>query len=179
MFDALSEKLSSTAGVVGLKPGARASRLLLVTGGLVLLLAASPAVADVETYGSGLTVEEATPIAEILGDPDADIGKTVRVEGGVLDVCPKKGCWIELGDEGEHIRIKVDDGVIVFPAAAKGRIAAAQGEVEAIEMTREKYLGWLAHLAEEKGETFDAASADVGDGPFRLIRIKGTGARLE
>ena len=80
---------------------------------------------------------------------------------------------------GESIQIKVDDGVIVFPTDAKGRIAAAQGEVEAIEMTREKYVGWLAHAAEEKGEEFDAETADIGDGPYRIIRIKGTGARIE
>ncbi len=149
---------------------------------LCAMIATAGAVAattDAESYGHGVDIEEATPIAKILADPDAYIGKTVRVEGGVLDVCPRKGCWIEVGDEGESIRIKVDDGVIVFPAAAKGKIAAAQGEVEANEMSREAYLGWLAHLAEEKGETFDAESADVGDGPFRIIRIRGTGARIE
>ena len=153
------------------------------TGALVLallLLAAVPGTAEeAEVYGAGVDLEEATRIADILADPDAGIGKTVRVEGGVLDVCPRKGCWIEIGGEGESIRIKVEDDVIVFPAAAKGRLAAAQGEVEAIEMTREKYVGWLAHLAEERGEEFDAETADVGDGPYRIIHIKGTGARIE
>ena len=46
-------------------------------------------------------------------------------------------------------------------------------------MSRKAYLDWLAHLAEERGEEFDPESADVGDGPYRIIRIKGTGARLE
>ena len=96
-----------------------------------------------------------------------------------LHVCPRKGCWIELGEAGESIRIKVEDDVIVFPAAAKGRTATAQGEVEAVEMSRESYLAWLAHLAEEKGEEFDAEKADVGAGPHRIIRIKGSGALLE
>ncbi len=154
-------------------------RLFGVLVAAVLFLSSAALAAGAEIYGDGVKLEEATPIAKIMADPDAYIGKTVRVEGGVLDVCPKKGCWIEVGDEGESIRIKVDDGVIVFPAAAQGKIAAAQGEVEAIEMTREKYVDWLAHLAEEKGETFDAASADLGEGPFRMIRIKGTGAKIE
>ncbi len=155
--------------------------LSLVTAAVaaaILLLTPAAAFADVETYGAGVDLEEATPIGEILADPDAFLGKTVRVEGGVLDVCPKKGCWIEVGDEEQHIRVKVDDGVIVFPTDAAGKIAAAEGVVEAIEMTREKYVGWLAHLAEEKGETFDEAGADVGDGPFRMIQIKGTGATI-
>ncbi len=132
-----------------------------------------------QVYGDGVHLEETTPIASILADPDAFIGKTVRVAGGVLDVCPRKGCWIEIGEAEQNIQIKVDDGVIVFPTSAKGKIAAAQGVVEAIEMTREKYLGWLAHAAEEKGETFDAATADIGDGPYRIIRIRGDGAEIE
>ncbi len=152
---------------------------LVAIGGCLLLLAPASFGAPAKTYGDGVTVEETTPIAKILLDPDAYIGKTVRVEGGVIDVCPKKGCWIEVGDEDNHIRIKVEDDVIVFPTESQGRIASAQGVVEAIEMTRERYIGWLAHLAEEKGETFDAASAEIGEGPFRLIQIKGTGANIE
>ena len=97
----------------------------------------------------------------------------------MLDVCPRKGCWIEIGDEAKRIQIKVEDDVIVFPSDAKGRIAASQGEVEAIEMSREDYLLWLTHAAEERGENFDPASAEIGDGPYRLIRIRGTGARIE
>ncbi|MDH3404469.1 MAG: DUF4920 domain-containing protein [Acidobacteriota bacterium] len=129
--------------------------------------------------GEGVTLEEATPIHAILADPDAFLGQTVRIEGGVLDVCPMKGCWVEVGGEGGSLRVKVEDDVIVFPADAKGRIIAAQGTVEAVEMSREEYVDWLAHLAAEKGEPFDAATADVGDGPHRTIRIRGTGARIE
>ena len=147
--------------------------------GLLLLRALPAAGGDSEVYGDGVDLPEPTRIADILADPDAWIGKTVRVEGGVIDVCPRKGCWMEIGEAGESIRIKVEDDVIVFPAAAKGRLAAAQGEVEAIEMTRDKYVDWLAHLAEERGEEFDAASAGIGDGPFRIIRIKGTGATID
>lgn len=144
----------------------------------MLTPAVSPA-AEVEVYGDGVDVAEATAILDIVADPDAFIGKTVRIEGTVLDVCPKKGCWIEVGSGGESIQVKVDDDVIVFPAAAKGRIANAQGKVEAIDMDRDRYLAWLGHVAEEKGETFDASTADIGDGPYRIIRIRGTGARLE
>ncbi len=151
----------------------------LIFVGSTLLLVSADAAAEAAVYGDDIDVAQATPIGKILADPDAYLGKTVRVEGGVLDVCPKKGCWIEIGNGEDHIQLKVDDDVIVFPADAKGRVAAAQGEVEAIELTREKYLGWLAHQAEEKGEDFDADSVELGDGPFRIIRIRGTGARIE
>jgi len=131
------------------------------------------------SLGKGVTVAEVTAIHEILADPDAFLGKTVRIEGGVLDVCPMKGCWVEVGGEDQSIRVKVDDDVIVFPADSKGKIIAAQGRVEAVEMTRKEYVDWLAHLAEEKGEVFDEAAADIGAGPHRTIRLRGTGARIE
>ena len=151
--------------------------LLTLVG--LLLLSAAPSQAA-ETYGNGVALTETTSIAKILADPDAYVGKRVRIEGQVLDVCPRAGCWMELAEEkgaGARLRIKVDDGVIVFPATAKGKLAAAEGTVEAIPMTREKYVTWLQHLAEERGEKLDAAT--VGEGPFRIVQIHGEGARIE
>ena len=145
---------------------------------LVLAAAANPARAA-DTYGSGVTLPEATSIEKILADPDAYVGKRVRIEGQVMDICPMKGCWMELAEEGGNasLRVKVDDGVIVFPATAKGKIAAAEGTVEAIPMTREQYIGWLEHLAEERGQKLDPEM--VGEGPFRILQIRGEGARIE
>ena len=150
---------------------------------LCLVLAAVAAgVRAGESFGSGVKLAEPTPISKILADPDAYVGRTVRIEGKVLDVCPMKGCWMELaGEDGEEaLKVKVDDGVIVFPVTSKGKLAVAEGRVEAIPMTKEQYVGWLEHLAEERGETFNAADvAALGDGPFRILQLRGTGARID
>ena len=45
----------------------------------------------------------------------------------------------------------MDDGVIVFPSEAVGHDAVAEGEVEILEMGKEKYEAWLRHVAEEEG----------------------------
>lgn len=150
--------------------------LLLAALGLAPLASLQAA----EIYGGGVTLAETTSIGKILADPDAYVGRRVRIEGQVLDVCPMKGCWMEIAEEkggGERIRVKVDDGVIVFPADSKGKMAVAEGVVEAIPMEREQYVRWLRHLAEEKGQAFDPES--VGEGPFRILQIRGMGARLE
>jgi hypothetical protein len=159
-------------------------RRVLFLGTVLSLALAIPRICGAEVYGSGISgagagVPETTSIAKILADPDAYVGKTVRIEGKVLDVCPMKGCWMELSEQGggSSLRVKVDDGVIVFPVTAKGKLAVAEGVLEAIPMTRESYVGWMEHLAEERGQTFDAAS--VGDGPFRIVQLKGTGARID
>jgi Domain of unknown function (DUF4920) len=151
----------------------------------ILFLAVATAVALIpyvqagdKTYGAGVKTAETTSMAKILADPDAWVGKKVRIEGKVVDVCPMKGCWMELEEAngGAKMKVKVDDGVIVFPVDAKGKLAVAEGVVESIPMTRERYVAWLEHLAEEKGEKLDPAT--VGDGPYRIFQIKGAGAEI-
>jgi Domain of unknown function (DUF4920) len=153
--------------------------LFLLALTLNLFLAGPALQADTKTYGAGVKEPETTSVAKMMTNPDAYVGKTVRIEGQVVDVCPMKGCWMELEerDGGTRLRVKVDDGVIVFPVDAKGKTAVAEGTLEAISMTRERYIDWLKHLAEERGQTFDAAT--VGEGPFRIYQLRGTGARIE
>lgn len=131
-----------------------------------------------KSLGKGVTLSESTPIAVILDRADEFVGKPVRVEGTVTEVCETAGCWMELraGEMDRTLRVKVRDGEIVFPVAARGRQATAEGTVEAIEMTRERYLDYQHHLADEAGRTFDETS--VGEGPYRVLQVKGTGAEL-
>jgi uncharacterized protein DUF4920 len=145
---------------------------------VLLLLAAAPALRAEETaYGEALTAGETLKISTILARSDDYVGKRVRVEGRVADVCPMKGCWMELEESPQaKIRVKVEDGVIVFPVSAKGKAAAAEGILESIPLTRERYAAWLEHEAEERGQTFDPAT--VGDGPYRILQIRGTGAKI-
>lgn len=129
-------------------------------------------------YGQPLAAAEAASVASILQDPLAWEGRTVRVSGKVKDVCRKMGCWMEIEDaSGAAIQIKVDDGVIVFPVDAIGRRAVTEGRVEVRELTREQYLEWRRHLAEEQGKPFHPD--DVGGPPYRLVRLRGLGAEIE
>jgi hypothetical protein len=103
---------------------------------LLLALAVSPAAASDTTYGTGVTLDTATPIETVIADPGAFAGRTIRVEGVVTAVCAHMGCWMTLAPAGTPdaatLRLKVDDGVVVFPVSAKGRQAVAQGVVEPV-----------------------------------------------
>ncbi len=120
---------------------------------------------------------EVAAIEDVLAEPDSWVGKTVQVEGQVSGVCMRLGCWIDITSPTDAtIRVKVEDGVIVFPPGAVGRRAVAEGTVEILEMERERYEAWLRHVAEEEGREFDPA--EIGDGPYRIVQLRGSGAEI-
>jgi len=86
--------------------------------------------------GAKLTLKKTTKISEILKNPNKFINKKVLVKGTVTSLCSRRGCWMEIvGTEvGERIRIKVRDGVIVFPMSAKGKDAYVEGTVFSINV---------------------------------------------
>jgi hypothetical protein len=135
--------------------------------------------AEVRIFGEPLTPDlEVIPIEAIVGEPDSWAGKKVRIAGKVTGVCAHQGCWIDLvSPENASMRVKVDDGVIVFPQNAVGHQAVAEGEVEILEMSREQYEAWLRHVAEELGKEFQPS--EVGEGPHRIVRLRGHGAEIE
>lgn len=128
-------------------------------------------------YGEKITLKDTVAISRVLAHAEDYVGKRVLVKGKVLDVCPNKGCWIDIAGEkpDQKIKVKVQDDVIVFPQSAKGNIALVEGEVEKIELTEEKAREWLQHVAQEKGQPFDSTSVQ---GPMTIYRIRGIGAEI-
>ncbi len=98
---------------------------------------------DAAEYGDGVTIDKAVAVETLLASPDDYVGKTIRVDGVITGVCKKRGCWMQVTDPdtGNGVRIKVDDGVIVFPYEAMGKKASAEGVFEAIALTPEQVRG--------------------------------------
>jgi hypothetical protein len=136
--------------------------------------ATTPAQPTGKTFGAGVKLAAATPIDTILADPKAWSGKTVRVEGMITDVCPKRGCWMELAGTapGQKLRFKVTDGEMVFPMDAKGQRATAEGVIAVKEMTIEESKQYAEYQAKEYGKPYDPASITQ---PTVIARIDGTG----
>jgi hypothetical protein len=107
-----------------------------------ILAIVAPLAGGETKLGTGVTLKDATPIKSILERPDTYVGKTVRIDGVATAVCAHMGCWMAVAAEGVEnaggneqrptIRLKVDDGVIVFPVSAKGRKVSAEGVFEAL-----------------------------------------------
>jgi Domain of unknown function (DUF4920) len=142
------------------------------------MLFALAACATAETrLGKPLTLNETIPLDKLLANPAKYVGKTVQVKGTVRDVCRMMGCWMEIADEsGKAVRIKVNDGEIVFPKTAVGKTATAEGTFSKTELTREQALARARHEAEESGRKFDPASVKSG---VTIYQIQGAGAVLD
>lgn len=105
---------------------------------LALLLAvAGTAVAKDKVYGKGVGEGEVVQISEILDHPDTYQGKTVKISGTAVAVCGHRGCWVDVSSdrEGETLRVKVPDGVIVFPKSVVGKPIVAEGVFTANHVT--------------------------------------------
>ncbi|MDD8017981.1 MAG: DUF4920 domain-containing protein [Bacteroidota bacterium] len=133
---------------------------------------------DAETkrkFGKELTVKEKTKISDVLSNPEKFDGKKIQVEGTIIDVCEKRGCWIKIGNVkgNESIQFKVDDGVIVFPMEINGQYVVAEGILSVKKYSKEELLKIGEEQAKEEGKTFDPNTVTE---PKTVIQIKGEGA---
>jgi hypothetical protein len=134
---------------------------------LALISLIAPLSAGETKLGTGVSLKEVTEIKALVEQPAAYVGKTLRVDGVATAVCAHMGCWMAVavpGDEGgATVRLKVDDGVIVFPVTAKGRKVSAEGVFEIVGNTGD------AKDASEEHAKHDA-------GASRQYQLKATGA---
>jgi hypothetical protein len=107
---------------------------VVIAAAALVALAVAPA--GETKLGAGVSLKESTPINALLDKPQDFVGKTVRVDGVATEICQHMGCWMAVAPEGSTsggtVRLKVDDGVIVFPASAKGRKVSAEGVFEVV-----------------------------------------------
>lgn len=122
--------------------------------------------AEETKLGAGVTLKEATPIKAIVEKPTDYLGKTIRVDGVATAVCEHMGCWMAVAPEddpkGATVRLKVEDGVIVFPVTAKGKKVSAQGVLEEIK--------------DEEGKEAAGEHAKHDPKASKKYQIKATGA---
>jgi hypothetical protein len=143
---------------------------------LFLLPAVLAAPAMAQEFGEPLKLAEETKISDILAKPQDFDGKTVKVRGTIVDVCPHAGCWIRIaGDKRfQSIQFKVEDGFIVFTNDLKGLEVEAEGVVAIMTpgQGHEHHEGHEGHNHEEGAKAGENEKA-----PARpVVRINGLGA---
>ena len=106
--------------------------------------------------------------------------KDVLISGEITEVCPMRGCWIDVKDINTeaHIRIKVTDGQIVFPLSAKGKFVDVQGKFTKLNFSKENAIKWKIHLAEEQSIKLNPENIKITPEDLVEYRINGTGANI-
>ncbi len=137
----------------------------------VLAAATVTVSADDTKLGTGVSLKDATPIKALIETPGDYVGKTIRVDGVATAVCESMGCWMAVAADDDKdaktVRLKVEDGVIVFPVSAKGKKVSAEGVFEEIAPKDEHG----AEAASEHAKSDAKAS--------KKYQIKATGAIIE
>jgi hypothetical protein len=145
---------------------------------IAILLLAAPAVgSEAEPgipvgvdYGAGLTLEEVTPLREVVTRPELHGDQPLLTRGRVRDVCQKKGCWMMLIDGQSQMRVRFADYGFFVPKDSSGKDAYVEGRAAVQE------------VSEKEARHYEAESID-GDpsrirGPQRMVTFTATGVRL-
>jgi hypothetical protein len=153
-------------------------KLLLPILALILCTITTVHASSGQQYGTPLTLNTITKVSDIEKNPEGFVGKKVQVTGTIVEVCAKRGCWMNISSDTpfEKIQIKVVDGVIVFPMSARGHKARVEGIVEKLSFSKKQAIKYRKHKAEESGKEFDPTSVT---GSETIYRIRALGAVIE
>ena len=135
---------------------------------------------SISLYGDDFTSDSIQSISSLINNANQFLDKKIVTEGEIVDVCPMKGCWIEIkdSDSDQIIRVKVQDDVIVFPQDSKGEKVIVNGIFTKIEFTEDQAIKWKMHLAEEKGLKLNESDVTLDSSDLIEYRIKGLGAKI-
>lgn len=121
-------------------------------------------------FGEKITAENATAVSE-LPNLMADKQMTdVKIEGRVLDVCPKKGCWLSLEMPDKSVTfVKFKDYGFFVPLELIGRTVVVEGQAKKIETS----VAELKHYAEDAKKSKEEIEAITE--PKKEIRLTANG----
>jgi hypothetical protein len=129
--------------------------LTLITVGVMAQPPQVPADAGA-TFGAGATSDMAFEVAQL---PDFLNGKEsadVKVIAKVVDVCPKKGCWMALEmPDNNKVFVKMKDYGFFVPLAMIGKTIVIDGEAKKITTSVDE----LRHYAEDAKKSKEEIAA--------------------
>lgn len=106
------------------------------------------------------------------------LNKDILTAGVVKEVCPIRGCQIQISDESQfgNIRVKVTDGEIVFPKSAKDHNITVLGTFMRLYLTKEQAINWKIHLEAEKYIKLNPNDIALKEEDYYKYRINCTGS---
>lgn len=140
-----------------------------------LIAQAQPPAGDAkpgEWYGEQINADGALKITDVAAKLDGGSvfeGDT-KIRAKILEVCPKKGCWLKLEiDDKTTAMVKMKDYGFFLPLAAKGKTVVIDGKIE-LKTTSVAELKHYAEDAKKSKEEIDAIKE-----PQKEVRILAKG----
>ena len=132
------------------------------------------------SYGGTISLIDVKRIGYLIDNSEKYLNSNVLISGKILEVCPMRGCWINVKDMDSDIdiRVKVTDGEIVFPLSSKGQQVDVQGIFSKLEFSKEQAIKWKVHLAEEKGIKLAPEDVEINPSDLYEYRIIGKAAKI-
>jgi hypothetical protein len=121
-------------------------------------------------YGASVKTDNAVNIADLPALLAQNESFKTKVKAKVLDVCPKKGCWLTLAvNDSTTAMVKMKDYGFFLPVAAKGKTIVLDGDVALITTPVEE----LKHYAKDAKKS--QAEIDAITQPKKEIRFTASG----
>jgi hypothetical protein len=121
-------------------------------------------------YGEKVQTTNAINIADIPAKLETNKVLNTKVKAKVLDVCPKKGCWLKLAvNDSTTAFVKMKDYGFFLPTAVKGKTIVLDGEVKMITTSVDE----LQHYAKDAKKP--QAEINAITQPKKEIRFTATG----
>lgn len=139
-----------------------------------ILANAQPPAGDAKVgdyYGEKPTTEGATDISVVA----AKLGESgsvddVKIKAKIVDVCPKKGCWLKLQiNDSTTAMVKMKDYGFFLPVSAKGKTVIIDGEAK----MKTTSVAELQHYAEDAKKSKEEIAAITK--PAKELRVTAKG----
>jgi hypothetical protein len=139
----------------------------------ILTATAQPPAGDAKPgdwYGEKVQTANAIDIAEIPAKLKEKEAFNTKVKAKVLDVCPKKGCWLKLAvNDSTTAFVKMKDYGFFLPTAVKGKTIVLDGEVKMLTTSVDE----LQHYAKDAKKS--PAEINAITQPKKEIRFTASG----
>ncbi|MHC4697263.1 MAG: DUF4920 domain-containing protein [Planctomycetota bacterium] len=129
-------------------------------------------------YGEPMKLSDKEIICskKVLADPVKYDGQFIRLIGKVASVCPKRGCWLRLGDatgiDTIFVKFTCPMKGRLIPMEAEGKMASVEGTLRATEISQDE----ARHYKEDAG----ASPSEIAEivGPQKIVKMVSRSARI-
>jgi hypothetical protein len=124
-------------------------------------------------YGANISGDNALPIAELPALLAKNDSIYTTITGKVLDVCPKKGCWMNIQvNDSTTAFVKMKGYAFFVPMDMVGKTVVLEGEAK----LKTTSVAELRHYAEDAKKP--QAEIDAITQPKKEIRLLATGIKV-